>query len=58
MGGVAACNWGNEENNFQTFIKCFFLFFSDRKGAFYELRVREARNQGCHSNCTAMEKAG
>lgn len=24
--GVNVCNWRNEENNFQTFIKCFFLF--------------------------------
>lgn len=32
-GGSSACNWGNEGNNFQTFIKCFFSLLLEGQGA-------------------------
>lgn len=47
----------NEGNNFQTFIKGFIFGGGLVVGCFMRSEgEREARNLGCHSNCTATEE--
>lgn len=49
MGGrgiFAACNWRNEGNNFQTFIKGFFFFFGWEGGCFMRSEGERGEESG------------